>query len=384
MLRRLAQSCANLLTKQTYSVLEFAQPSTSKSLFGSGHEALQSGGGSLLQLIRSKYTYKFKKAAPLPGLIYWKPTTPGLRHKITIDYEALGVYTGPPTAALSRHVEKTGGRNHTGRITTRHRGGGPPKVLREVDFDRRKLDGLPGVVQRVELDPNRSGFLVLVKYSPEGELPFLRYHLAPAELKPGEVMMSGPGAPVKPGNELPLRDIPIGVPIHSLELKPGGGARVARAASTSAVIQSKQEHYAVVKLPSTEIRLIPLDCRATVGLVSNHLQNLVNLGKAGERRKRGWRPSVRGIAMNPVDHPHGGRTNGGRPSCTPWGVYTKGTRTRRRNKGSNGFILVRKGGQLIEKFVQARKWRARLKLEKLKESGGGGARKAAASAGMQR
>ncbi|GLC45254.1 54S ribosomal protein L2 mitochondrial [Pleodorina starrii] len=383
MLRRLAQSCANLLTKQTCSILELAQPSTSGSLLASGHEALQSGGGFLLQLVRSKYTYKFKKAAPLPGLIYWKPTTPGLRHKITIDYESLGVYTGPPTAALSRRVGKTGGRNDTGRITTRHRGGGPPKVLREVEFDRRPLDGLAGVVQRVELDPNRSGFLVLVKYSPEGELPFLRYHLAPAELKPGDVMMSGSGAPVRAGNELPLREIPIGVPIHGLELLPGRGPVAARAACTSAVIQSKQEHHAVVKLPSTEIRLIPLDCRATVGQVSNHLQNLVNLGKAGERRKRGWRPSVRGIAMNPVDHPHGGRTNGGRPSCTPWGVYTKGTRTRRRNKGTNRFILVRKGGQPIEKFVQARKWRARAKLEKRMASGGGGGGKAA-GAGAKR
>ncbi|KAG2496366.1 hypothetical protein HYH03_005595 [Edaphochlamys debaryana] len=314
----------------------------------------------------------------MAGLIYWKPRTPGLRHKISIDYESLGIYTGPPVPSLSTPVHKTGGRNITGRITCRHRGGGDLKVLRDVDYSRRDVDGLPGVVQRVEADPNRSGWLALVKYCPEGRLPFVRYHLCPAEIKAGDTLLSGAGAPVKPGNVLPLREVPVGVPVHNLELTPGGGGQLARAASTAAAVTSKREDFAVVRLPSGETRLLSLDCRATVGQVSNHLQLLTNRGKAGESRRLGWRPSVRGIAMNPVDHPHGGRTNGGRPSCTPWGVYTKGKRTRRRNKSSNKFILVRAGGQPIEKFVQAKKWRARVKAEQKKAQQGGGAKAAAA------
>ncbi|KXZ53664.1 hypothetical protein GPECTOR_6g581 [Gonium pectorale] len=329
---------------------------------------------NLLQLIRTRYSYKVKVTKPLPGLIYWKPRTPGLRHKISIDYDALGVYTGPPVPSLSVPVHKTGGRNMTGRITTRHRGGGDPKTIRKVDFDRQDLDGIPGVVQRLELDPNRTGFLALVKYSPDGRLPFTRYHLAPAELKPGDVIMSGSGSPVRPGNVLPLREVPVGVPVHNVEMYPGKGGQIARRANTHAVILGKQEQHAIMKMPSGETRLLPLDCRATVGLASNPLYSSTNYGKAGARRKLGWRPTVRGIAMNPIDHPHGGRTNGGRPSCTPWGVYTKGKRTRRRNKGSNRFIMVRANGQTIQQFSQAKKWRAKLKAEqkRARQGGGGG------------
>ncbi|KAG2429897.1 hypothetical protein HXX76_010677 [Chlamydomonas incerta] len=371
-----------MLSKQCASAMDLAQPSTGTSALNLANEALHAAGsgsgaaGTLLQFIRSKYTYKFKKAAPLPGLIYWKPSTPGTRHKISIDYAGLGVYTGPPHPELSTHVAKTGGRNNTGRITTRHRGGGAPKVVRDVDFDRQRVDGLSGVVQRLEADPGRSGWLALVKYSPEGQLPFYRYHLAPADVKAGDTLMSGHGAAVKPGNVLALRDVPIGVPIHNIELVPGRGGQLARAASTSAVVTSKQDTHAVVRLPSSETRLINLDCRATVGQVSNHLQRSINHGKAGARRNLGWRPTVRGIAMNPIDHPHGGRTNGGRPSCTPWGVYTKGQRTRPRNASSNKFIITRAGGQPIEKFVQAKKWRAQAKLEAKKRAaaGGGGKR----------
>lgn len=317
-----------------------------------------------MQLVRSKYTYKFKKAATTPGLVYWKPRTPGLRHKISIDYDALGIYTGAPHQELAQLAQRSGGRNNHGRITTRHRGGGDPKVLRDVDFSRKQVDGVPGVIERLELDPNRSAFLALVKYAPEGQLPFYRYHIAPADVKPGDVMLSGKDAPVRPGSTLKLRDIPIGVAMHGIELRPGGGGQLARAAHTCAMIQSKSDEHAIVKLPSGETRMVGLDCRATVGLVSNHLQKMTNYGKAGARRKLGWRPSVRGIAMNPIDHPHGGRGNGGRPSCTPWGVYTKGKRTRRRNKVTNRFILFRAGGVPIEKFVQAKKWRAAVKAGK--------------------
>nr|8A22_Aa Chain Aa, uL2m [Polytomella magna]8APN_Aa Chain Aa, uL2m [Polytomella magna]8APO_Aa Chain Aa, uL2m [Polytomella magna] len=306
-----------------------------------------------------KYTYKFKQARAVPGLVYWKPRTPGLRHKISIDYDFLGVYTGAPHKDLSAAVPKLSGRNNHGRITARHRGGGMKKVLRQVDYSREKVDGIPGVVERVEKDPNRSGFLALVKYQPEGQLPIFKYHLAPAEIKAGDVLLSGDGAPVQAGSTLPLRSIPLGTPIHNLELTPGKGGQLARAANVSAVIQSKQLENAIVKLPSGEIRLINLDCRATVGRVSNHLQRMINYGKAGERRKLGWRPSVRGIAKNPNDHPHGGRTNGGRPSCTPWGVYCKGQRTRRRNNYTNKFIITRKGGQPIRKFAEAKKLKAR-------------------------
>lgn len=352
-------------------------------MLSNGYEGLQHGcpsaGVSLLQQVRTKYTYKFKQDALMPGLIFWKPRTPGLRHKITLDYEALGVYTGEPHPGLSAPIHKSGGRNATGRITCRHRGGGDPKVVREVDWARKGLDGLPGRVARVEADPGRSGFLALVRYAPEGQLPFYRYHLAPAEVKAGDILLAGPGAPVRPGNWLPLREVPVGMPLHCIELQPGKGGVLARSANTCAIIQSKQEQFATVQLPSGETRLINLDCRATVGQVSNHLQRLINLGKAGERRRQGWRPTVRGIAMNPIDHPHGGRGNGGRPSCSPWGVY-KGKRTRRRNKSSNKFILVRAGGQPIEAFVQAKKWRARAKAEK-SAVGRGGAAAAKAGAG---
>jgi len=198
----------------------------------------------------------------------------------------------------------------------------------------------------------------------EGALPLYRYHVAPHGVAPGAVIQSGDGAPVQPGCMLRLRDMPVGTPLHNIEYAPGAGGKAVRSAHTSAVVSVKQASHAVVRLPSGELRLFDLDCRATVGIVSNHLQRMTNLGKAGENRKRGRRGKTRGIAMNPIDHPHGGRTNGGRPSCTPWGVYTKGKRTRRRNNPSNVYIVARKGGQPIAKFMDAKKTAKRQMLFK--------------------
>eukprot|EP00201_Polytomella_parva_P023451 CAMPEP_0175040912 /NCGR_PEP_ID=MMETSP0052_2-20121109/1574_1 /TAXON_ID=51329 ORGANISM="Polytomella parva, Strain SAG 63-3" /NCGR_SAMPLE_ID=MMETSP0052_2 /ASSEMBLY_ACC=CAM_ASM_000194 /LENGTH=392 /DNA_ID=CAMNT_0016303271 /DNA_START=41 /DNA_END=1219 /DNA_ORIENTATION=- len=368
MFRKILQTCCTSGSSILGSFKSASKDLVNASSICTPHqtEAFWSNGSgfSALQFVRTKYTYKFKQARAIPGLIYWKPRTSGLRHKITIDYDFLGVHTGPPHKDLSTPVKNLAGRNSTGRITSWHRGGGMKKVLRQVDFGRTDLDGLPGTVERIEKDPNRSGFLALVKYQRDFELPFYKYHLAPAEVKSGDVIVSGSGSPIQVGSSLPIRDIPIGMPIHNLELYPGKGGQIARSASTAAIVQSKQNENAIVKLPSGEIRLIDLNCRATIGRVSNHLQRFINYGKAGERRKLGWRPVVRGIAMNPVDHPHGGRTNGGRPSCTPWGVYCKGQRTRLRNKPSNRFIITRKGGQPIQKFANAKKVKAKTERDR--------------------
>lgn len=261
-----------------------------------------------LDFIRTKYTYRFKQLKGMPGLIYWKPQTPGLRHKISIDYKALGVYNGPPVDFLSQHLCRTGGRDHTGRLRVRGRGGGEKRVMRFVDYDRKGLSGLTGVVQRIEHDPNRSSFLALTRYDPPGSPPIFRYHIAPHGIQPGSTLSSGPNAPIvsrsrpssppppdlschriilfvfpivlqSPGSMVLLRNVPIGQPIHNLELFPGQGCKVVRAAHTSAVITAKQEDKAVVRMPSGELRLFLLNCRATIGVVSNHLQRMTNLGK---------------------------------------------------------------------------------------------------------
>ncbi|KAG1656110.1 hypothetical protein FOA52_010292 [Chlamydomonas sp. UWO 241] len=357
MLRRLGSALSGQWGVATRSLLEPASASLETCLASTSGSSLTSAvaGAYQLQFARSKYTYRFKRQKDVEGLIYWQPTTPGQRHKISIDFDALGVYTGPPVPSLSTPVTRTGGRDHTGRLRVRGRGGGDARVLRTVDYDRRDLDGVKGIVQRVEADPNRSAFLALTRYDRAGALPVYRYHVAPLGCAPGSVLMAGDSAPVLPGCVLRLRDIPVGQPLHNLEYTPGAGGKAARAAHTSAVISVKHEHYAVVKMPSGELRKFPLECRATIGIVSNHLQRMINMGTAGANRARGRRPKVRGIAMNPVDHPHGGRTNGGRPSCTPWGVFTKGKRTRRRNNPSNTYIVMRKGGQSIAKFADAKK-----------------------------
>jgi large subunit ribosomal protein L2 len=237
---------------------------------------------------------------------------------------------------------RTGGRNNTGRITTRHRGGGHKKHYRVIDFKRDK-DGIVGRVERIEHDPNRSAHIALVLYK-DGER---RYIIAPKGLRAGDSVISGREAAIKPGNCLPLRNIPMGSVIHCIEMKPGKGAQLARSAGASAQLVAREGQYATLRLRSGEMRKIPSRCRATIGEVSNSEHNLEKLGKAGAKRWRGVRPTVRGVAMNPVDHPHGGgegRTSGGRHPVTPWGVPTKGYKTRK-NRSTDKFVVRKRSGR---------------------------------------
>jgi large subunit ribosomal protein L2 len=234
---------------------------------------------------------------------------------------------------------KTGGRNNNGRITTRHIGGGHKQHYRVIDFKRNK-DGIPAVVERVEYDPNRSANIALVLYK-DGER---RYIIAPSGVKAGAELMSGADAPIKQGNCLPLRNIPVGSTVHCVEMKPGKGAQIARSAGTSVQLVAREGAYATLRLRSGEMRKVHADCRATIGVVSNGEHSLRKLGKAGATRWRGVRPTVRGVVMNPVDHPHGGgegRTSGGRHPVTPWGVPTKGYKTRS-NKRTDKMIVRRR------------------------------------------
>ena len=247
-----------------------------------------------------------------------------------------GLYKGRPFGALTEKKSKTGGRNNAGRITTRHRGGGHKQLYRKIDFKRRK-DGIPAKVERVEHDPNRSAFIALLAYA-DGER---RYIIAPRGIEIGDQVLSGRTAPIKRGNSLPLRNIPVGTTVHCIELKPGAGAQMARAAGSSAQLVAREGTYATLRLRSGEMRKVPHDCRATIGEASNAEHSLAKLGKAGARRWRGIRPTVRGVAMNPVDHPHGGgegRTSGGRHPVSPWGTPTKGYKTRK-NKRTDKFIV---------------------------------------------
>lgn len=344
--------------------------------------------------------YSSKAKARIEGLKYWKPTSPGQRFRVTVKRD--GIWAGKPKRSLTRGVKRHAGRNDRGCITMRHQGGGHKKKLRLVDI-KRHFEGLTGVVERLEYDPNRTGYLALIRYESDAvqapaaplqssspRLPAAataagsssvssaaafssmsashgstsamqgsslatlaavgqpagkahaqyRYMLAPQGLNPGDLVTAGAGAALRAGNTLQLRDIPTGMQIYNLELVPGQGSKLCRAAGCAAVIMAKQEKKAIVRLPSGEQRLFLLECRATIGSVSNPQHRNEVIGKAGLSRWRGIRPTVRGIAMNPVDHPHGGRTNGGRPSCTPWGVPCKGFRTRRKHKPSNAQILV--------------------------------------------
>jgi large subunit ribosomal protein L2 len=234
---------------------------------------------------------------------------------------------------------KTGGRNNAGRITTRHRGGGHRQHYRVIDFKRDK-DGVPGKVERLEYDPNRSANIALVLYA-DGER---RYILAPRGVLAGAEINNGVHAPIKPGNAMPLRNIPVGTVVHNIEMKPGKGGQIARSAGSGVQLVAREGGYATLRLRSGEMRKIPADCRATIGEVGNHEHNLRSLGKAGAKRWRGVRPTVRGVAMNPVDHPHGGgegRTSGGRHPVSPWGMPTKGYKTRS-NKRTDGMIIRRR------------------------------------------
>ncbi|QQY79411.1 LSU ribosomal protein L2P [Keratinibaculum paraultunense] len=269
----------------------------------------------------------------------YKATSPAIRQMTVSTFEE--ITKDKPEKALTVSSKKTGGRNYRGKITVRHRGGGAKRKYRIIDFKRNK-DGIPGKVAAIEYDPNRSAYIALINYI-DGEK---RYILAPHGLKVGDIVESGTDVDIKVGNALPLKYIPIGTTVHNIELKPGKGGQLARSAGSEAQLVAKEEKYAQLKLPSGEIRRILLDCRATVGQVGNvEHENLV-LGKAGKKRHRGFRPKVRGSAMNPVDHPHGGgegRTPIGMPSpVTPWGKPTLGYKTRAKNKESNKYIVRRR------------------------------------------
>ena len=271
------------------------------------------------------------------AVIKTKPTSPGRRFVVKVVDRTL--HRGAPYKPLLEPNKKTGGRNTHGRITTRHRGGGHKRYYRKVDF-RRNKDNVKAIVEHLEYDPNRSANLALLKYM-DGER---RYIIAPRGLRAGDELMSGSSAPIRAGNALALRNIPVGSVIHCVELKPGKGAQMARSAGASAQLVAREGSYATLRLRSGEMRRVLAECRATMGEVGNSEHNLRSLGKAGAARWRGRRPTVRGVAMNPVDHPHGGgegRSSGGRHLVTPWGVPTKGHNTRT-NKRTDGFIVRRR------------------------------------------
>jgi large subunit ribosomal protein L2 len=270
-------------------------------------------------------------------LVKAKPTSPGRRFVISVATPDL--YKGEPHAALVGTKSRTGGRNNAGRITTRHRGGGHKQRYRIIDFKRNK-PGVPAKVERIEYDPNRSAHIALLLYA-DGER---RYILAPKGIKSGDEIRNGSDAPIKAGNAMPMRNIPVGTLIHNVEMKPGKGGQIARSAGSSVQLVARTGEHATVRLRSGEMRKLPADCLATIGEVGNTEHGLRSLGKAGATRWRGKRPTVRGVAMNPVDHPHGGgegRTSGGRHPVSPWGTPTKGYRTRS-NKRTDNMIVRRR------------------------------------------
>ena len=272
------------------------------------------------------------------GIRKYKPTSPGRRHGSVLDFTEITRST--PEKSLLRPLKKTGGRNNHGRITSRHRGGGHKRMYRVIDFQRSK-DSIPAKVHTIEYDPNRSCFIALLHYA-DGEK---RYILAPLGVQVGQDIMSGEQAEPLPGNAKMLRDIPIGLQIHNIELQIGKGGQLCRSAGTYAQLQAREGDYAVVLLPSGELRRIHVRCRATIGRLGNTDHQNVKLGKAGRKRHLGRRPHVRGTAMNPIDHPMGGgegRTAGGRHPCGPTAVLSKGGRTRRRNHPTDKFIIRRR------------------------------------------
>ena len=266
-----------------------------------------------------------------------KPTSPGRRFVVKVVNPEL--YRGEAYKPLLEKKSKSGGRNNNGRITTRHVGGGHKQKYRVIDFKRNK-DGIKATVETIEYDPNRTANIALLKYA-DGER---RYIIAPRNVSVGDTIQSGTDAPIRAGNSMPLRNIPMGSVIHCIELKPGKGAQLIRSAGTSCQLVAKEGPYVTLRLRSGEMRKVLADCRGTLGEVSNSEHNLRSLGKAGAKRWRGVRPTVRGVVMNPVDHPHGGgegKTSGGRHPVTPWGKPTKGAKTRKR-KDTDKYILKRK------------------------------------------
>jgi len=268
------------------------------------------------------------------ALISRKPTSPGRRFQTATDFSE--ITRSEPEKSLVRPLKKTGGRNCHGRITSRYMGGGHKRRYRLIDFKRNKLE-VPAKVATIEYDPNRTTRIALLHYA-DGEK---RYILAPNDLRVGDTVVSSPTADIKPGNTLPLSNIPNGTLVHNVEMKPGKGGQMARAAGSAAQLMAKEGKQAHLKLPSGEVRMVPVDCRATIGQLSNVEQENVALGKAGRKRWVGKRPHVRGVVMNPVDHPMGGgegKSSGGRHPCTPWGVPTKGYKTRK-PKASDRYIV---------------------------------------------
>lgn len=267
----------------------------------------------------------------------YKPTTPGQRQLVIVDRSEL--HKGKPVKALTEGLTKSGGRNNYGRITARWIGGGHKRRYRLIDFKRRKFD-VTATVERLEYDPNRTAFIALIRYE-DGELSYI---LAPQRLKAGDKVVAGEKADIKPGNAMPLKSIPVGTIVHNVELKPGGGGKMARAAGSYVQLVGRDAGYALLRLGSGEVRMVRGECMATIGAVSNPDQQNISLGKAGRSRWLGVRPSVRGVAMNPIDHPHGGgegRTSGGRHPVTPWGKPTKGKKTRH-NKKTDSLIVRRR------------------------------------------
>jgi large subunit ribosomal protein L2 len=266
-----------------------------------------------------------------------KPTTPSRRYQTYSIFEE--ITSTEPEKSLTKPVKKTGGRNNLGRLTSRHRGGGHKRKFRVVDFRREKTD-IPAKVKSIEYDPNRSARIALVSYA-DGEK---RYIVAPVDLKVGDPIITSASADIKPGNAMPLRNIPLGSFIHNIELRPGKGAQMVRSAGTYAQLMAKEGDYAQVRLPSGEVRKVFIECKATIGQVGNVTHEGVSIGKAGRTRWLGKRPKVRGVAMNPVDHPMGGgegKTSGGRHPCTPWGVPTKGYKTRK-NQTTDKYIIKKR------------------------------------------
>jgi large subunit ribosomal protein L2 len=267
----------------------------------------------------------------------FKPVTPSQRQLVIVERSEL--WKGKPVKELTQGLRGKGGRNNTGRVTLRWRGGGHKQRYRIVDFKRQK-DDMAATVERLEYDPNRTAFIALLKYE-DGALSYI---LAPQRLKAGDQVVSGERVDVKPGNAMPLKNIPVGTIVHNVEMKPGKGGQIARSAGTYVQLVGRDAGYALLRLSSGEVRMVRADCRATIGAVSNPDQQNINIGKAGRNRWLGRRPSVRGVAMNPIDHPHGGgegRTSGGRHPVTPWGKPTKGKKTRH-NKATDRYIVRRR------------------------------------------
>lgn len=280
------------------------------------------------------------------GIKKFNPYTPSRRHMTSSDFAE--ITTNKPEKSLLAPKSKTAGRNNQGKITVRHHGGGAKQKYRIIDFKRNKKDGIPATVKTIEYDPNRTANIALISYA-DGEKAYI---IAPVGLKVGQVVMNGATAEIKVGNCLPLANIPVGTQIHNIELYPGKGAQLVRSAGNSAQLMAKEGKYATLRLPSGEMRMVPIDCRATIGQVGNPDHELITIGKAGRKRHMGIRPTVRGSVMNPNDHPHGGgegKTGIGRPGpSTPWGKPALGLKTRKKNKKSNKLIVRRRDGKAIK------------------------------------